>query len=963
MQPAQCPYRTLRHRVYRSARVDWAFEALPAIELPADTDGGGSGTFRVDDTEPGVKRARVYRLRGPKDRSQRVRERRPAAALVGREIELKMLRDAYRDVRVARKKRLLCLVGDHGIGKRSLVGAFLAGVPAEEAYVLRTVARVGTAMTPFGVIADLTREILGLADGAEPHEVSRRLHLAAPMLFRDTDDPREVSGALQVIGLLLGVRPDADAATIDPQERRQRLFDIMLRVEQRLDPGKALIVIGEDVHWSDQESLDLFAELLAVRTARPILGIITTRPSRRILEAAAAAGTEILLVEELDGEARRKLVTSRFVAGADVGLLADQILARAGGNPFFVLELLDALAERGVIAEAAGQGGLFRWVKPDAALQVPTSIEDLLITRIDSLPEADKHVLLAAAVVGRTVPTPVLAAMLGRSPRAELDELTRRGLLVPADGEHRFKNDMIMTVAYGLLAADDKVRLHRLVAERIATGPSYRPGQDDAHVARHLELAGDATAAADRYLRAATHALDVGGNTDAFRQLTRALKLLPASDHLRRFQARRQREEILRRMARRPQQLRELAALRKDAEALGDPQKLALAHALAAQFYIDVGKAPAAARAVTLALQHARDSGDNLAAADALRLRSAIARLVGNNEEALRLTEDALALCGPSDGVDHQPALRTRATILIDHGTTLWNMGRLEAAIEAYAEALVIYRALGLPRQEARALNNMGIVFSSLGEYEEALAHYKSSLKIDQQLGDRSGVALKLGNIGQAYADLGDVDRAESYLAKAMRMGEQTGDTSSMADAAISWGQAKLARGEHGPALSLLERGRELASDNRERFQEIRALEYIALGQLEAGQPAEGALELARSATELARRMPMVVGVIHGLAAQALALSRLGRHAEAVRAADEAAALVAQQTRPEGAEHLHHWHAQVLAAAGDHAGAAAAWRRAAAEIAAKTDRLRDPALRSAYLASRTARAVRHALGE
>jgi tetratricopeptide (TPR) repeat protein/tRNA A-37 threonylcarbamoyl transferase component Bud32 len=950
-------------RVYRSARVDWRFEALPAIELANDTD-AGSGAFRVEEepTDPGVRRARVYRLSGPKDRSQRVRERRPAAALVGRELELKSLRDAYRDVRVTRRKRLIGLVGDHGVGKRTLAATFLAGIAPDEAYVLRTATRVGTAMTPYGVIADLTREILGLADGAEPHEITRRLHLAAPMLYRDTDDPREVKCALQVLGMLLGARPGTDAATLDPDERRQRLFDIMLRVEQRLDAGKPLIVVGEDVHWSDQESLDLFVALLKVPSPRPVLGIITTRPARRILEAASAAGTELMPLDELDADARRKLVVSRFVPGADVGALADQILARAGGNPFFVLETLDALAERGVIAEAPGSGGLYRWVKPDAPVQVPTSIEDLLVTRIDNLPAAEKQVLLAAAVVGRTVPSPVLAAMLGRSPRPQLDELTRRGLLTAGDGEHRFKNDTIMTVAYGLLPADERVRLHRVVAERIATGPSYRPGHDDAHVARHLELAGDATAAADRYLRAATHAIDVGGNTDAFRQLTRALKLLPADDHLRRFQARRQREEILRRMARRPQQLRELAALRKEAEALGDPQKQALAHALTAQFYIDVGKAPAAARAATAAIAHARESGDHLATADALRLRSAIARLVGNNEESLALVDEALALCGPTDGGEHQPALRARAAILIDLGTTLWDMGRLEAAIEAYAEALVIYRALGLPRQEARALNSMGGVFASLGEYEEALAHYKSSLKIDQQLGDRSGVALKLSNIGHAYADLGDLDRADGYLARAMKVGEQTDDTRSLADVAISWGQAKLERGDHVAGLALLERGRELATASRDRFQEIRALEYIALGQLESGQPASGALELARSATELARRMPMVVGIIHGLAVQALALSRLGRHQEATAAAAEATALALAQTRPEGAEHIHHWHARVLAAAGDRAGAHAAWGRAAAEIAAKVDRLRDPALRAAYLSSRTVTAVRAALG-
>src|SRR6185295_13278879 len=131
------------------------------------------------------------------------------------------------------------------------------------------------------------------------------------------------------------------------------------------------------------------------------------------------------------------------------------------------------------------------------------------------------------------------------------------------------------------------------------------------------------------------------------------------------------------------------------------------------------------------------------------------------------LLEQALALCDRSAtdaGRSAPPILVARATILNERGATLSNIGRLEAAIESYAEALVIYRALGMARQEARALNNMGMVFAALGEYEEALAHYKSALKIDQALGERSHIAHKLGNIGRCYSDLGDVDRAESYL-------------------------------------------------------------------------------------------------------------------------------------------------------------------------------------------------------
>jgi tetratricopeptide (TPR) repeat protein len=559
-------------------------------------------------------------------------------------------------------------------------------------------------------------------------------------------------------------------------------------------------------------------------------------------------------------------------------------------------------------------------------------------------------------VLGRHVSAAALSSLLGRPARLDLDELTRRGLMSPrgeAD-EYRFKNDMTMTVAYALIPGDVRIQMHRHVAARIAGAPGYRLGQDDALIARHLELAGDDVAAADRYLRAAGHAVELGGNADAFRQLSRALKLLPEADHERRFATHRLREEILRRLAKRPQQLRELHALRKEAESLGGPAALATAHAALAQFYIDVGKAPAALRAVAPALAYARDAGDALLEAEALRLRAAIARLVGNAEDSLRLVEQALALCDGAAGPDGRPptpVLVARATILNQRGTTLWNMGRLEAAIESYAEALVIYRAIGMGRHEARALNNMGIVFAALGEYEEALAHYKSALKLDQALGDRAAIAQKLANIGQCYSDLGDVERAESYLGKALKVAEQTGDLAAAADAAVSWGQAKMQAGHGKAALALFERGRALATENRDRYQEIRALEYIALAHLTVGNPADAALEIARSATEWARKMPMLVGIIHGLAFQGLALSRLGRHAEAVACVDEAVQRL-EGARPEGAEHIHRWRAEVLAAAGHIDAARAALERATAEVDAKAAKLHDPELRALFLASR-----------
>ena len=949
-------------RVFRSARTDWNFEALPAIDLPDDAPGGTAASKSAvdEDTDPGVKRARVYRLRGPKERAQRLRERRDGGRLHGRDLELKALRDAWRDVLVTKRKRQIVIVGDAGVGKRTLVRQFLEGMTREEAVIIRTTGRVGTAMTPYGVIADLARDVLGLAEDAEPHEVERRLLRAIPLVFAGEETSREARTALQIFGLLLGARGAAPVAEVDADTRRQALVSMLNRIEQKLEGDKPIILVGEDIHWTDQDSQELFAALLKVETPRPIFGLMTSRPEPRILKLAKELGTELVVLDELPDAARKEMLAERFVPGHDIDDLVEQIVARAGGNAFFIQELLDTLIERHIVVADSDEGeypGLLRWVKRDAPIHVPSTVEDLLLTRIDSLPTAEREVIIHAAVLGRQVSAAQLTQLLGHPVRLELDELVRRGLLSPLDGEYRFKNDMTMTVAYGLIPQEPRVQMHRAVAARIAGAAGYRLGQDDALIARHLELAGDDIAAAERYLRAANHAVDLGGNADAFRQLTRALKLLPATDHDRRFTAHRLREEILRRLAKRPQQLRELHALRKEADATADPGKLALSHCALAQFYIDVGKAPAALRAAAPALQYAREAKDALLEAEALRLRASIARLVGNGEESLRLVEQALALVdaatagGTETGRATTPVLIARATILNQRGTTLWNIGRLEQAIESYAEALVIYRAVGMARNEARALSNMGIVFAALGEYEEALAHYKSALKIDQAMGDRSSIALKLGNIGQCYSDLGDTDKAESYLGKALKVAEQTGDLSAAAAAAVSWGQTKMQRGDTAAALALFERGLSLATENRERYQEVRALQYIALAHLAAGDPPEAALEMAKSATDWARKMPMLVGIIYGLTFQGLALSRMARHPEAVAAVDEAVALL-EGARPEGAEHVYRWRAEILAAAGRGPEARAAASRADAEIEAKAQKLRDPELRKHFLASR-----------
>ncbi|MEZ4367911.1 MAG: hypothetical protein R2939_16770 [Kofleriaceae bacterium] len=403
-----------------------------------------------------------------------------------------------------------------------------------------------------------------------------------PLIYPGEEDGREARGALELFGLLLGVRARG-GGDIDAEERRTRLLQIMLRVERQLGPDKPLVLIGEDAHWADQHSQDLFAELLRIPTHRPILGLLTTRPDAQLIARSREVGAQLIVLEELPEDARRQLIESRFVPGADADELIEQILERAGGNPLFIHEILDALLERGVVvidADDAEHPGLLRWPRRDAQVVVPSSIEDALATRFDRPPPAEREVVLHGAVLGRdfsaAAVSDLLAAGRGRARRAGparhpvADRHRRRGLPL----RH---SDMMMTVAYGLVEPSERERLHREAAARLGDPARYRPGQDDAAIARHLELAGAADAAADRYLRAAEHASRLR------RQRRRVPPAVPSAaclvaptDHARRFAVHRAREEILRRLARRLRSsCAELHALRREAEALGDVGKQA----------------------------------------------------------------------------------------------------------------------------------------------------------------------------------------------------------------------------------------------------------------------------------------------------------------------------------------------------------------------------------------------------
>ena len=302
---------------------------------------------------------------------------------------------------------------------------------------------------------------------------------------------------------------------------RVQLFDGVLSLLVRLSELAPLLLVIEDLHWADRSTRDLLAFL--VRTLRG--GRVALVASYRSDELHRRHPLRPLLAElvrlpdleriELSPFGRAELAEHlQAVAGQPVpAAVVDRILARSEGNAFFAEELVAAGAIRADIA-------------------LPDALADVLLGRIEALPELAQEVLKVAAVAGRRVGHQLLVAASGR-PEAEVerglrDAIAGQVLVASAATEsYRFRHALLQEAVYGDLLPGERTRLHatyaRLLADRRPLGDD--PSASAAELAWHCLASHDLPGGLAALVRAADHAATVFAPSEAFRHLTQALEL------------------------------------------------------------------------------------------------------------------------------------------------------------------------------------------------------------------------------------------------------------------------------------------------------------------------------------------------------------------------------------------------------------------------------------------------------
>jgi class 3 adenylate cyclase len=411
-----------------------------------------------------------------------------SAPMVGRDYEMTLLRTMYRRAVAERHPDFVTIYGEPGVGKSRLTREFMDW--AEDRDHPPTIMRgrclpYGDGVT-YWPLAEILKTFAGVKDEDSTAIALQKITEVGNQLLSDAEavDPEETTATLAyTVGLedrKYRVRER------DPREARAVINNAWKLFFSALSLHSPVVVVIEDIHWADHALLDLL-EFLAERVVGAVMFLCPARPGlaeRRPGWSGGRRNMTAISLDPLSPEESESLVEALLAVDNLPAGITSQILDRAGGNPFFLEEIVESLIDNGMITKEGE-----RWVasRDLAGFEVPDSIQAVLASRIDLLDPLDKRVLQRAAVVGRIFwPTPVerLLDMDEEELLASLERLEARDFArsqlrstISGEPEYIFKHLLTREVAYESLPRAERGAAHALVGDWIAEAAGERASE------------------------------------------------------------------------------------------------------------------------------------------------------------------------------------------------------------------------------------------------------------------------------------------------------------------------------------------------------------------------------------------------------------------------------------------------------------------------------------------------------
>ena len=756
----------------------------------------------------------VYQVKGEQDTQGEFITRYLSyeGPLIGREAELVQIRQAAD--RVFRNRlQLLFIEGELGLGKSRLA--------AEMVREWITQGRVGYGsrcisyghQTPYQAWREILSAIFGLNVTLEPSRQLARLASRIAGLSDPPDQPNYWADRLPLLAEVLGLEAPENAFTqhIPSELRRDNTFALIAAILHQQTEQHPLLILLEDIHWADELSLALTHYLAKKLVDRPLFLVVAYRPMSVVDFASIAAlgdlpYTHYLELKALSMAESRAVVNTLLNGKSLPAETLEIILERGQGNPFFLQELT------GVLLDLFENQQDQPFQLPET-LDLPDTVQDVILSRIDRLSESEKLTLKIASVIGHSFQRMLLTRVHPLHGArfvlpAQLEKLAHEKLLrleAPAPKwEYVFHNVITQEVVYeGLLMAQRR-QLHTTVG----TVLEYMLPDAIERLAFHYSRS-DNLQKALHYLKiAAQKAQREYANRAAIDYYSQIVDFIAERSSQEKdisiisieyWDAVLQRAQLYNLMGQREAESEDLGTLGIISEALQDPRRRALSAKQWSHLYEAMGNYASGLEMIERAVQLAQEAGDEQLVGAGYDQWGKLLYLGGNYATAQQYFQNALRIAQKYQNKSAQADSLTSLGLVAHYQTDY------EVALYFFQEAQALWQEMGDQIGLGRSLQSMGRVYYDMGQYMAARQSYHQALPLYQKIGDRLGEARIRHNLGRVQRSLGNYQRALELLESALTTYQAIGDPRHEAQALCHLGFLNTRLGDYSTALAFLD--------------------------------------------------------------------------------------------------------------------------------------------------------------
>jgi len=814
--------------------------------------------------------------------SGKTRTRRRGSPIVGREQELVRIEKTIERA-AAGRGQLLVISGEAGVGKSRLLEELvaLAGEkacpePFGRVYPERSrgaqdrPARRGMyglggdclsygSQSPYLPWIDFFTSFFGLGIGEgekyadKVHRIEQRMVEADPAL----------KDWVPLMGQLLGLPvPDNElTASLDAQLRKQRTFDITLTLLRRQAQQVLLfLIVFEDVHWIDSISLEMLNYIARNVADYRILLVALHRPTIELVEWKRYDYYHHIALTDLPVEEALKLMRLKLGIAKVPAPLRERVLrGEARVNPFFVEEVINSLVDRGYL-EPKEEGEGYNLVGDLSQVEIPDSVQALVMSRIDRLDESSKLTVKVASAIGRTFKYwtlwgiyPVettqerLRANLERLSRLDLTPLDR-----PApEWEYIFKHIITQEVAYESLLFAHRRELHRRVGEYLER--TYADSLEEYYelLAHHYYRSGDQEKSWHYLLKAGDKARDKYANEAAIAHYNQALSLDAGKEKENAHHVYESLGDIYRLIG---QYEKALEGYREALERHPTTTaQVADIHRKIARTWERQGRYDEAMQYLDLARTFLGEGQETPELARIYSTMGWVAMRRGDYKEALQLCAKGLNVAG---SLSHgEKSNRVEAGLQHTLGTIYWHTGDYVQAITHFQKCIEIREHVGDLYRMIQSYNNLAAVYWSQRNHDLAAEYIHKSLETSQKIGFTYGTAMCYSNLGAiSYTLLGDHPRAIEHYERSLKIRREIGDLLGIANVYNNLGDVHHSLGNHQQALHYLQEAVELLAEIGDKTILVDTYKLLAEVELELNDTDE-AIEYCQLSLELAQEI------------------------------------------------------------------------------------------------------------